>query len=72
VTTGRGFGDALQRQNSAHAKFGVVAMRERLVALNGDLQLIDEDGAVVLARAPIPLHSNPIGTADVPTKECRL
>ncbi len=69
---GRGFGEALQRQTSAHAKFGVVGMRERLVALNGDLQLIDDDGAVVRARAPIPLHVNPPSVAAVTPKECRL
>lgn len=69
---GCGFGDALQRQTSAHAKFGVVGMRERLVALNGDLQLVDDDGAVVRARAPIPLYVNPPSVADVTPKECRL
>jgi signal transduction histidine kinase len=69
---GRGFGEALQRQTSAHAKFGVVGMRERLVALNGDLQLVDDDGAVVRARAPIPLPVNPPSVAAVTPKECRL
>ena len=69
---GRGFGDVLQRQSSAHAKFGVVGMRERLVALNGDLQLLDDDGAVVLARAPILLNPTPLGVADMPAKECLL
>ena len=69
---GRGFGDALQRLTSAHAKFGVVGMRERLVALNGDLQLIDDDGAVVRARAPIPLNVNPPSVAAVTPKDCLL
>lgn len=69
---GRGFGEALQRQCAAHAKFGVVGMRERLVALNGDLQLIDDDGAVVRARAPSPAHENPPSVADVTPKACRL
>jgi signal transduction histidine kinase len=69
---GRGFGEALQRQTSAHAKFGVVGMRERLVALSGDLQLVDDDGAVVRARAPIPLPVNPPSVAAVTPKECRL
>lgn len=69
---GRGFGDALQRQSSAHAKFGVVGMRERLVALNGDLHLSDDDGAVVLARAPIPIYPDPLSVADGSAKECHL
>jgi signal transduction histidine kinase len=69
---GRGFGDALQRQTSAHAKFGVVGMRERLIALNGDLQLIDDDGAVVRARAPIPLPVHIPSVTDVTPKDCLL
>ena len=69
---GRGFGDALQRLTSAHAKFGVMGMRERLVALNGDLQLIDDDGAVVRARAPILLHTHTPSVANVTPKDCLL
>lgn len=68
---GCGFGDALHRLMPAHAKFGVVGMRERLIALNGDLQLFDDNGAVVQACAPIPLPANLPNITDLTPKEHR-
>lgn len=51
---GRGFGDALERVQTAQPTFGILGMRERIAAMHGTLTLTDAAGAVVEATVPIP------------------
>lgn len=50
---GQGFGEVLVQLAHTRMHFGIMGMRERLVALDGELALYDDGGAVV--RATIPL-----------------
>lgn len=51
---GRGFGDRLDHVEVYATSFGIVGMRERIVALHGTLECRDEQGAVVYVHVPRP------------------
>ncbi|MFM2031267.1 MAG: hypothetical protein RLZZ297_32 [Chloroflexota bacterium] len=54
---GCGFGTSLTQITPEHQTFGILGMRERIAALNGELTLHDDHGAVVTATvtvAPAP------------------
>lgn len=57
---GRGFGDRLMHVDAYATSFGILGMRERISALHGTLQCIDDQGAVVCVRIPRPNERVPI------------
>ena len=54
---GKGLGEGGE---SEAARFGVMGMRERVQALNGELELTSSQGEGLIVRATIPV----VGTAD--------